>query len=210
MNNDDANIYINFVLYAVLGKLGEADGLMIRHGEAVHRVAEYLAARKPIPSIALYRGMLIEPDTDVRAEPQYTFVSWSEDRDVACWFAARTSYISAPLVEHYPRACGVMLHLPAERKRRVLFHHSWASGWAGFAALHPHMGVEGARQIEWSLRTQREVITAPLVESPTVVRIEEVAHPPVHELDRRLTPPWISSSRLASPDPQGCVSEGVS
>lgn len=189
-NRDDGNAFINFSLYAVLGKMAEADDLMRRFGDGIKRVAAVLAARFPLRPSSLYRGMLVDPATPVTPDGRYTFVSWSEDRDVACWFASPESEISRPLAAHNPRLRGVVLELT--RPERVLFHHSWAVGWERLAVAHPHMGDEGARQIGWSLRTQREVITAPLERFPVGVPVESVATTPVAELDVRLTPPWTS------------------
>lgn len=184
------NIYINFVLYAVLGDLARADDLLERHGAQVRSVAGFMAFRRPVQHAPVFRGMLVEPEQPVRPDSRYGFLSWSEDRDVACWFAERDSVISGHVLEHRPQVRGVVLSLPTARN--VLFHHSWASeDWAEMAALHPHMGIEGARQFAWSLRTQREVITDQLVELPHAVPVEDVPHAPLHELDARLAPPWL-------------------
>lgn len=186
----DVNCYINFALYAVLGRLAEADSLMREEGHRIRRVAAFLAGKRPVRRVPLYRGMLVDPSSPVARDARYTFVSWSEDRDVACWFAATDSVISEPLVAAKPHLRGVVLELAAPRS--VIFHHSWAFEWpiASMAAMHPHMGYEGARQIEWSLRTQREVITAP-IDLPPAVDVATIERPPTAELDRRLCPPWV-------------------
>jgi hypothetical protein len=52
------------------------------------------------------------------------------------------------------------------------------------------MGSEGKRQIEWSLRTQREVITGP---------VDKLSPEPTADLDgdelavleRQFSPPWV-------------------
>ena len=82
-------------------------------------------------------------------------------------------------------------------RSRVLFHHTWAHALArtfgdlaAFALTHPFMGEEGRRQIEWSLRTQREVITDP-VHDLTPVRTKDLDGPALRALERRLSPPWV-------------------
>lgn len=187
-NRDDINVYINFALYAVLGKLAEADDLLVKHGHAVRRVADYLSRTRPFSRAPLYRGLLVG-DGAVKADSRYKFLSWSEDRDVAVWFASTDSVISEHVLEHNPNVRGVLLELPVPRQ--VLFHHSWALGWERFAVVHPHMGPEGARQIAWSLRTQREVITAP-IDLPPAIDVGSIERPTTAELDRRLAPPWIA------------------
>lgn len=184
----DANAYINFSLYAVLGRLAEADDLLERHGGAIHRVADYMAKRYPVERAPLYRGMLVEGP--VKADARYKFISWSEDRDVAFWFASRGSVVSEYVVDNRPSVRGVVLELPRS-SGKVLVHHSWVKAWAGLAMQHPHMGFDGARQIAWSLKTQQEVITAPIAELPPAVDVDTLNPPPAAELDRRFAPPWI-------------------
>lgn len=196
--NADRNAYLNFVLYAVLGRMAEADEVMRRHSDAIESVARFLAKQRPIAPAPVYRGMLVDPAVPLVVDHRYTFVSWSEDVDVACWFGSADSIISAPLAASNPRLRGVVLTMPAPR--RVLFHHSWSdedgrgagagAGWSRLALLHPHMGPDGARQIAWSLRTQREVITAPVeLPEPTptgIVRTKSVA-----DLDAQFAPGFL-------------------
>jgi hypothetical protein len=197
---NDINLYINFVLHAVYGRLAEADIIMRTARQSIRHVADFLSAKHPIAPKPLYRGMLLDPARPLlRTDAHYTFASWSEDRDVARWFASPQSIISAPLVEHDARLRGYVATLPTPRAH-VLFHYSWASVFGDFAALalqHPFMGHEGQRQIAWSLRTQREVITAP-VDDLVTRPIEELPGPSVVELDRKLAPPWVLESESAS------------
>lgn len=188
VTREDSNAYITFVLYAVYGKMAEADEMMRRFADGIRRVARVFEQRMPVPLTALYRGMLVDPTIPLTTDQRYTFVSWSEDVDVACWFGSTESIISAPLAAHDSRLRGVVLQLA--RPERVLFHHSWAKGWEQFALQHPHMGSEGARQINWSLRTQRETITETLDELPPPIPVECVRRLSVSELDARFAPPW--------------------
>ena len=188
----DVDLYLNFALHAILGRLSEADALMSLAGDEIRAVADRLAAQHPIPPKPLHRGMLLDPGKPFAADPKLTFLSWSEDRDVAVWFACPRSAVSEPLATSNPRLRGHLVDLPAPQSR-VLFHHGWTGALGGLAALaiaHPLMGEEGRRQIEWSLRTQREVITAPvdgLRPSQTAdLDAEELA-----VLERRLSPPWV-------------------
>ena len=188
----DLDLYLNFVLHAVLGKLSEADALMSMVGDQIRSAAAKLAERNPIPPAPLYRGMLLEPGKPYVANPRLMFLSWSEDKDVARWFACSRSAVSEPLAASNPRLRGHLVEL-APSPPCVLFHHSWAASLGGLSALalvHPLMGPEGKRQIEWSLRTQREVITGPvdgLVPQPTA----DLDGDTLAELERRFSPPWI-------------------
>ena len=187
------DFYLNFALHAILGRLGEADALMSMAGDEIRSVADHLSTRYPIAGKPLYRGMLLDPDTTYVSDPKLTFLSWSEDRDVALWFACPRSVVSEPLAATNPNLRGYLVELPAPTAR-VLFHHEWANdllrGLATLALAHPLMGAEGRRQIEWSLRTQREVITEPIhVLRPN--RTADLDAEALGVLERKLSPSWI-------------------
>jgi hypothetical protein len=184
----DRDVYINFALNAILGRLADADAIMSAFGESVRRAAGDFLLPRWTP---LYRGMMLDPETPLRPWP-IRFISWSEDRDVARWFASPRSSISGPLAESNPRLRGYLLSLSAPRAR-VLFHHAWVrpERFAALALLNPMMGMDAARQIEWSLRTQREVITEPFAELPSPELLEDTD---LEDLERRLAPPWLVRS----------------
>jgi hypothetical protein len=188
----DVDLYLNFALHAILGRLREADALMSIAGTEIRSVADRLAAMHQIESKPLYRGMLLDPDKPFEADPKLTFLSWSEDREVALWFSCPRSVVSEPLAATNTKLRGYLVDLPAPQSR-VLFHHEWTRGLTGLSELalaHPLMGAEGRRQIEWSLRTQREVITAPVgrLRPERAADLDSVA---LEALERRLSPPWI-------------------
>jgi hypothetical protein len=188
----DVEFYLNFALHAVLGRLRETDAIMRIAGDAVRSVADRISARSPITPAPIYRGMLLDPDVSFAADPKLMFLSWSEDRDVAVWFACPRSVVSEPLAESNPRLRGYLVDLPVPRSR-VLLHYSWTPVLGGLSRLahaHPLMGAEGARQIEWSLRTQREVITEP-VDDLRPERAVDLDAAALETLERRLSPPWI-------------------
>lgn len=207
----DLDIYANFVLHAIYGRMGEADTIMQRAGDSVRHVADQLRAEHPIEPKALYRGMLLDPDAQLRVDPRYTFLSWSEDRDVARWFAWPNSVISQPLAASNAKLRGYVLTLEQPRSR-VLFHYSWIRRafrmpFERLALFHPFMGAEGCRQIGWSLRTQSEVITEPLPELPSPEPIERVTGVPLAELDLQFTPPWCRDSSPKSTSLTGVCGE---
>lgn len=188
----DLDFYVNFALHAILGRLGEADQLMRVCGEPIRRVAGRLAEKCPIEATPLHRGLLLDPDEPFEIDPKLTFLSWSEDRDVALWFACPRSAVSEPLAQTNPRLRGYVVDVPAPRSS-VIFHHAWARVFGGLASLalaHPLMGAEGRRQIEWSLRTQREVITEPVADLRPD-RVPDLDASALETLERRLSPPWI-------------------
>jgi len=191
----DLDLYLNFALHAILGRLSEADALMSIAGDEIRMVAARLAAHYPITSKPLYRGMLLDPDQSFTANPELTFLSWSEDRDVAVWFACPRSAVSEPLAATNPKLRGHLVELMGPPSS-VLFHHAWThalsvlAGLPTLALAHPLMGEEGARQIEWSLRTQCEIITAP-VDGLSPSRTADLDAAALTALERRLSPPWV-------------------
>lgn len=187
----DVDIYINWAMHAIVGYLGEADALMRVAGTSIQRVAGVLRQKHPIEDKPLYRGALLDPSAPFKPDSR-TFWSFSEDRDVACWFGHPKSMISEPLAASNPSLCGFVFTLP-QTPWRVLFHYSWATkafgGFTQFARLHPFIGEEGARQIAWSLRTQKEVIIEPLPQLPPAKPIASF-DVSLAALDEKLTPPW--------------------
>lgn len=188
----DVDYYINFALHAIYGMLSEADTLMGAAGDHVRRVADRLAATIPIQPASLHRGLLLDPTQPFALDPKLTFLSWSEDPDVATWFACPRSVVNEPLAKLRPHLRGHVIELPMP-PARVLFHHTWAGAFgdlAAFARLHPLMGAEGQRQIAWSLRTQREVITEPVTDLRPQ-RVADLDATALEALERRLSPPWV-------------------
>lgn len=186
----DADYHINFVLYAVCGKMAEADAMLRIFGDEIRRTADQLCARYPFTPAPIFRGMLLDPAKMFTPDPRLMFQSWSEDRGVAEWFASTDALISEPLVDSNPRLRGFVAELPRP-SARVLFHHSWARAFdfPALGALHPHIGLEGARQLAWALQTQREVITAPIGGLVPITCNIDAAR--LAELEQRLAPPWI-------------------
>lgn len=188
----DFDFYLNFVLFAVGGKMSEADAMMRTFTAPIQRAADQLCARHPFEVKPIYRGMLLDPAVAFTPDPRLTFQSWTEDRGVAEWFASTDALISEPLAESNPRLRGFVAELPAPRAR-VLFHHSWAAlvDFPALAFMHPQLGPDIAPQVEWSLATQHEVITEPVAGLlPLACDIDRAR---VAELDKRLGPPWLRS-----------------
>lgn len=200
------DVYINFVLHAVYGMLGAADLLFKKFPAEIRSVASMLFERHGVPCsvnnpIAWHRGVLVDPELGLDDKSPYPFCSWSEDPDVAKWFADRNSYISEPFRDYAPEARGYLQKLadPPNQGAEVLFHYSWRRAFGGvsiehFAMLHPSMGYEGHRQIAWSLDHQREIITLPI---PGIAAAPYEASPEeTKRLDEKFTPSWIKEQRL--------------
>lgn len=207
---DDLNWYLNFVLYAVYGQLGLADRLYTEHKASIDRYAAWLREHHPPPRRPLYRGVLVEP-AEIRggrlpAQRQTTtFVSFSEDKEVACWFAAADSFISGFVLEQRPRVRGYLIELPPPAPSRLLFHHAWIQlpvpdgrtfSLEQAAMMNPALD---ASQVIWNLRTQSEVITTNKWKSFPVTPIEDTDCASGLALDRRFVHPTLRSALRPGP-----------
>lgn len=203
----DFNVYITFVLYAVFGRIPQADTVMRKHGASVRKVAAWLRRQHEPQLKTLFRGILLEPeevkDGTVDRNPAFTFVSLSEDMEVACWFADRTSEISGAVAAARPRTRGYLIELRDPPLKDVLFHHSWGpllpmpEGYVDLrlaAARHPEIREE-AGQVAWNLATQQEVLTTNRRESYPVTPYEDTDCPPPGSLDDRLSPVGVTPAR---------------
>jgi len=201
VNSRGYNGYVNWALYAILGRMAEADGIMEEYGPDVYDVVRFLQRKYPPTFRPIYRGVLVEPDAVVGGllapEPRVTFVSFSEDKNVACWFADPASFVSGYVKQQRPRVKGFILeHKP--KLEDVLFHYSWGLAFpmpngrtaplSVFAQMHPDIIVP---QFDWNLRTQKEVIVKPIKHPLPVSPIETWSCPPTNELDKRYTPPMF-------------------
>jgi hypothetical protein len=194
---DEYNYYVNWAMKAVLGRLSEADALMREHGKPIRSMAKKLVKRFGVPKRPIYRGVVLDPGEapgGLLPANDYTFVSWSEDRDVACWFADRDSVISGFVRMIRPQISGWIAESWPDPKR-VLFHWSWAPKFPAphgevtiplwkLSQLHPDMIPA---QVEWAMKSQREVILRQDGKPIKVRPFADMKCPPTAELDGRLT-----------------------
>ena len=145
----------------------------------------------------------------VAPEPRLESVSFTEDLDVAHYFADPASDMSALVRSMRPRVDGYIgAHEPAPGDV-VLFHHAWqrtgirlpenfSRSFRGVPAMPlgplaaAHLGQDLALQLMWSLRLQREVILL-RGEEPLPVRLRgEYPSPTTKVLNERFTPPFVA------------------
>lgn len=201
---DDWNIYINFVLYAVEGKMREADQLLEEHGDSIRRAARAMRKRGPLPRGNLYRGLLLEDASvrrgEIERDERLRFESYTQDRDVACWFADPRSVISGLVAAQRPGASAYLTSIDAhEVAERVLWWHPWdvivVSPRVAVpleVAAHAHPEIGG--QFTWNRRTQSEVLLAAGQGRIAVARTGDC--PPIDVLDERYTwPPALAALR---------------
>lgn len=92
------DLYVNFALHAIYGKLGEADTIMRGAAGPIRCVADHLAEKITVAPAPLYRGLLLDPKVPFAPDPKATFLSWSEE-------AVRRRHRRRPVVR-LPAICG--------------------------------------------------------------------------------------------------------
>jgi len=199
----DYSLYINWIVYAIVGRPQDGDALMREYGPSIRRVAKHYQKKMRPKLTTLYRGLLLSPEESegrtIEQDPNLTYVSFSENRDVACWFADPESTMSGYVKQMRPDVEGwVMEYKP--KLSDILFHYSWdpipVPGGRRFhlinaATQHPDILED---QFEWNLWTQKEVITKPLG-AGTPIEAHELSNcPPTRELDDEFTFPPMRGS----------------
>lgn len=191
------DIYLNFILLAVVGKMGEADGLFERFPGVIEGVARMLRTRTPPPRRPLYRGLLLDPRevaTGHLSADERRFLSFTEDRDLALWFAHPCSIMSSFMVEAEPHKRPYLAERGASAPTDdIIFHYTWVPGieravgmsMYDLTEMHPQVDAE---QLAWNLRTQREAIVLPPMKL-TVKPLAADELPSAEDLDMRYCAP---------------------
>lgn len=188
------NEWISFVLYAVLGKMREADAIMREHSLSVKTFAAYLARRHrekfPREAALLYRGVVSDDIPGELVLPGCEFVSFSEIRDVALWFASPGSSINEEMRKAKPNATGWVISMNPAVGVSPLFHWRWAEELPliAWGVLHPHI-LPQVDQLSWNLSTQKEVILPPIVQSERWITAVNIHPATVLSFDARFTHP---------------------
>ncbi len=194
--SENLNYWINWAILAVYGKMAAADHIMRQHGAQIGQGATELMLKIPIDidNLELYRGMVIN-DKFIQAGmlphmDSNTFMSFTEELSVACYFGNPQSDISKYLAIQDPNAKGYIATHHPRREGEILFHYWWAQELKLYkmAAMHPH--IEDPMQFRWYVNTQFEVITKP-VEQLAVKPIEEFNCLSVEQLNEMYTPPHL-------------------
>lgn len=183
----EINYYLSFVIPAIQGQMSQADAVLRAHKPQVMKVVRKLHKLCPVTPKTVYRGMMLEPehvtDGKVGKDPvvDAQFVSYSEDRDIACWFSDRDSFMNSigiGMRVDMARAQGYIVTAKPKRSD-ILFHWSWGLRfpWMGgpttlgtLASLH--FGLPG---LDNTIQTQREVMLQP---SDKPLPAEPYASPP--------------------------------
>lgn len=206
LDERDLILYVSFVAHSIIGHLAQADAIFHQHEQEIEKVAKHFRSKIPPKQRTLYRGLMLEPEhlegattPEARAKRhlQYPdagkFVSFSTDKDVACFFADPKTQMSMVISARRPRAQGYLLTLTKPDTSRVLWTYEWAKMPVGdkrldFVSVILRSNLASrAPVIHRNLGEQCEVITRLLrpTDQMKLVPLGEAACPPTRDLDRR-------------------------
>jgi len=195
----DVQIYVTFVLTLIVGRLHEADNAMRRHGAVIEKVARYFRSQVPPSRRTLYRGWLVEPRRVrghvIFAEPgeDYRFMSFTHDKNTACFFADPESIMSTMVVKQRPSVRGFVTTYENPDPNLVIWTHEWAAMPIGdrkvsiVSLVERSPSAEYARLLAANIQSQLEVVLKPIPSTvkTTLAPILDVDCPPTHELNKR-------------------------
>jgi hypothetical protein len=204
-SDQDLAYFIVFVQHFVLGKMNVADAIYQQKGRSVDRVASYLSRVAPPKRTPLYRGWMIEPEKVVAGKIAVEHkipISFSRDRNIACFFADPRTTISAFISQMRPRARGYVMKLTGWTASQVIWTYEWndkipAPGWgSGMATLssitsitipQADLSLHDVRVIDSNIRSQKELILKPLPRTAktTLTPLSKADCPPTAALNAR-------------------------
>jgi hypothetical protein len=148
--------------------------------------------------------VLLDPKVGTGAEllprPTQTFESWSEERDVATWFALKDSVMNKELFKANPTHEGYLAKCNPENDQ-ILWRHSWKPTLEyhmqshcdpktntiekiiAYLAKDRDEAVQHISQAVWTQLTQQEVILLPRQAIGTYFPIDSLPHLTTAELD---------------------------
>lgn len=195
-------IYNTWAVLAVQGFMREADEVLRQHKDAIYTMAQRCQRSLPVKMSPVYRGLLLQtegvnPDTTLNSRYEVEFMSFSENKEVACLFASPESYMSAYVMSQHPDSRGyVIMHTP-ERKE-VLFHWKWhylMKIERDLDKIALNLTMNGLnpdfRQYMHNVRTQKEVILTPIHKAFDLIPKAQLCDLDGLELDKKYLPDFV-------------------
>lgn len=199
------NVYLSWLVPAILGRTQDSDALMVQFPGEIESVAAALRHISRQPLRKLYRGLLLEPSEISAGDVIFSrpgmeqSVSFSESRDVACYFALPDTIMSSYVRQIRPDVEGYIVeHTPV--RSEILWHYSWNPivykrmriDVRTAARMHPAAAHDPA-QFDFVFNTQKEVTLKPTQVPLHVTPVGDTC-PDADALDKRFTPPHILTS----------------
>lgn len=151
-------IYWNFIFNALSGR--NPDDYYRQNSQAIDLIAVSLRRKFPKTIKPLYRGILLFPnevhDGKVKHQSEITYVSFSEDKNIAVAFADTQNPISAYVAQQYPTKKGFLITKSTYNQSLMLFHYEWLFDTNAIAAFRRAFGADSK-----FAEIQKEVILKP-------------------------------------------------
>lgn len=151
-------IYWNFIFNALSGR--NPDDYYRQNSQEIDFVASILRKKFPKVNKPLYRGILLFPDEvndgKIKHQSEITYVSFSEDKNIAVAFADTQNPISAYVAQQYPSKKGFLITKNTYNQILMLFHYEWLFDTNAIAAFRRSFGTDSK-----FAEIQKEVILKP-------------------------------------------------
>jgi len=157
ITKESIKTYWNFALNALRG--ANPDSFYKLHRTEIEAVAALLTSKYGPTGGTVYRGIMLDPSEvrngKINQLPHITYVSFSEDKDIALAFADTENPMAEFMMQKYPNHKGYLItstYQPSD----VLFHHKWITDANMWSVIHHFFG-ENAKYFEM----QKEVMLKP-------------------------------------------------
>jgi len=161
-------IYWNFIFNLLIGK--NPDHYYRQNSKKIDLISQFLSGKFPKQIKPLYRGILLNPheviNKKIKGISKITYVSFSEDKQIALAFADTKNDISRFAMQTNPKQKGYLITKSSYNPSELIFHYEWLFDTRSITNFKNMLDDE-ARFIE----LQKEVVLKPESE----YSVEEVA-----------------------------------
>lgn len=151
-------IYWNFIFDALRG--ANPDRYYRKNSQSIDLIAAVLRKKFPKSIKPLYRGILLSPDEvhdgKVKHQSEITYVSFSEDKNIAIAFADIKNDISKYVAVSSPNKTGYLITKNTYDQSLMLFHYEWLHDTNAMVAFRRIVGADSN-----FAEIQKEVILKP-------------------------------------------------
>jgi len=193
-------LYCTWVVLAIQGLMRDADQLLKQYQEEIYLEALKLSRKFPVRPKPVYRGILLEPKDNGNENYVYhvdygvKFISFTQNLEVACWFASTDSYMAHMVMLQKPKSAGFIIeHTPEPED--ILFDWKWHKD-IGFKKFRPMIEKQlllnhiytDLDQYVHNVVTQKEIILKPLKIEFNLTKKEDRCSKSGRELDKIYLP----------------------
>jgi len=120
-------IYWNFIFNLLIGK--NPDHYYRQNNTKIDLISQFLSGKFPKQIKPLYRGILLNPheviNKKIKGIARITYVSFSEDKQIALAFADTKNDISRYAMQANPNQKGYLITKNSYASSELMFHYEW-------------------------------------------------------------------------------------